>query len=195
MTNDLISFMRVVHIISAILMAWPYYALVVVNQRVKLGPPLGDRADTYMENIIKNRALPCFVFQMTVFISGLALIFLRGQNLGLFVTSPALGIKFILLFLMGVLLSYVRANIQPRIDTLFAEAENPIADDRASQIGALRGRRKQLASLCMFLAFTSAMFGMQVWVAFPVWLSAILVVAIGLFTWRTNQSETPYGWV
>ena len=193
--NDLISFMRVVHIIAAILMAWPYYALVSVNQRVKLGPPLGDRADTFIENIIKNRTIPCYVFQMTVLISGLALIFLRGQNLGLLVTNPALGLKFILLLLMGGLLSYVRASVQPRIDTLFAEAESPITGDRASQIGALRERRKQLASVCMFLAFTSAMFGMQVWVAFPVWLSAILVVAIGLFTWRASQSETPYGWV
>ncbi len=80
---ELISILRVVHIISAILMAWPFYALVAVNQRVKLGPPLGDRADIYIENILKNRTIPCFVFQGTVGISGLVLIFLRGQNLEL----------------------------------------------------------------------------------------------------------------
>ena len=193
--TELISVLRVVHIISAILMAWPFYALVAVNQRVKLGPPLGDRADTYMENIIKNRAIPCLVFQGTVGISGLALILLRGQNLGLLVTNPALGLKFILLLMMAVLLSYVKNSLQPRIDVLFAEAGNPIAADRASQIGAFRTRRKQLASFCMFLAFTSAMLGMQVWVLFPLWLSVILVIAIGLFTWRAYQSETPYGWV
>ncbi|MCK4976256.1 MAG: hypothetical protein KAS36_04960, partial [Anaerolineales bacterium] len=60
--TELISFLRVVHIITAILMAWPFYALVAVNQRVRLGPPLGDRADIYMENIVKNRTIPCFVF-------------------------------------------------------------------------------------------------------------------------------------
>ncbi len=193
--TELISFLRVVHIISAILMAWPFYALVAVNQRVKLGPPLGDRADTYMENIVKNRTIPCFVFQGTVGISGLALIFLRGQSLGLLITNPALGLKFILLGLMAGLLSYVNTRVQPRIDTLFAEAGNPIAADLASQIGALRTRRKQLASICMFAAFTSAMLGMQVWMPFPLWLSVILVVAIGLFTWRAYSSETPYGWV
>lgn len=192
---ELISFLRVVHIISAILMAWPFYALVAVNQRVKLGPPLGDRADTYMENIIKNRTIPCFVFQGTVGISGLALILLRGQNLGLLITNPALGLKFLLLGLMAGLLIYVNSRLQPRIDSLFAEAGNPIAADLASRIGALRARRKQLASVCMFAAFTSAMLGMQVWVPFPLWLSAILVAAIGLFTWRAYQSETPYGWV
>jgi hypothetical protein len=46
----------------------------------------------------------------------------------------------------------------------------------------------------MFLAFTSAMLGMQVWVAFPLWLTAILLIAIALFTWRAYQSEIPYGW-
>jgi len=193
--TELISFLRVVHIISAILMAWPFYALVAVNQRVKLGPPLGDRADIYMENIVKNRAIPCFVFQGTVGISGLWLIVLRGQKLGVLVTNPALGLKFILLFMMAVLLLYVHNRLQPRVDALFAEAGNPIAADRASEIGALRTRRKQLASVCMFLAFTSAMLGMQVWVLFPLWLSAVLVIAIGLFTWRAYHSETPYGWV
>ena len=193
--TELISFLRVVHIITAILMAWPFYALVAVNQRVKLGPPLGDRADTYIENIIKNRTIPCFVFQGTVLLSGLVLMYLRGQNFSLLITNLALGLKFILLFLMAGLLSYVHINLQPRIDALFAEAGNPIEGDQASRIGSLRARRKKLASFCMFAAFTSAMLGMQVWVPFPLWLSAILVAAIGLFTWRAYQSETPYGWV
>lgn len=193
--TELISFLRVVHIITAILMAWPFYALVAVNQRIKLGPPLGDRVDTYVENIIKNRTIPCFVFQGTVLISGLVLMYLRGQNLSLLVTNLAIGLKFILLFLMAGLLTYVHISLQPRIDTLFAEAGNPIETDRASLIGALRGRRKRMASICMFAAFTSAMLGMQVWMPFPLWLTALLVIAIGLFTWRAYSSETPYGWV
>ncbi|MCK5313659.1 MAG: hypothetical protein KAJ53_00985 [Anaerolineales bacterium] len=193
--TELISFLRVVHIITAILMAWPFYALVAVNQRVRLGPPLGDRADIYMENIVKNRAIPCFVFQGTVFISGLALIFLRGQKLGLLVTNPVLGLKFVLLLLIAGLLSYAHISLQPRIDALFAKAGYPIAPDQASKIAPLRARRKRLASVCMFAVLTSAMLGMQVWMPFPLWLSALLVIAIGLFTWRAYQTEIPYGWV
>ncbi|NIN93994.1 MAG: hypothetical protein GTO49_03180, partial [Anaerolineae bacterium] len=49
----IISILRVIHIVTAILMAWPVYALVAVNQRVRLGPPTGDRTDIFMENIIK----------------------------------------------------------------------------------------------------------------------------------------------
>ncbi len=56
--DNFIAFLRLLHILNAILMAWPYYALVAVNQRARLGPPLGDRADTYMENVIKNRTVP-----------------------------------------------------------------------------------------------------------------------------------------
>lgn len=193
--TELISFLRVVHIITAMLMAWPFYALVAVNQRVRLGPPLGDRADTYVENIIKNRTIPCFVFQGTVLISGLLLINLRGQKISLLFTNPVMGLKFLLLFLMAGLLSYVHISLQPRIDALFAEAGLPIDAERASLIGALRARRKRLASVCMFAAFTSAMLGMQVWLPFPLWLSVFLAIAIGLFTWRAYKSETPYGWV
>ena len=53
-----ISSLRVVHILTAILMAWPFYALVAVNQRARLGPPLGDRVDTFLENTVKNRTIP-----------------------------------------------------------------------------------------------------------------------------------------
>jgi len=192
--ETIINILRVIHILTAILMAWPFYALVAVNQRVRLGPPLGDRADTYLENIIKNRTIPCFVFQGTVLISGLVLMYLRGQNLSLLFTNLVIGLKFILLFLMAGLLTYVHISLQPRIDALFAEAGTHTGTDRTSMIGALRGRRKRLASICMFAAFTSAMLGMQVWIPFPMWLTALLVIAIGLFTWRAYSSETPYGW-
>lgn len=191
---ELIPAVRVIHIITAILMAWPFYALVAVNQRVRLGPPLGDRADTYMENIIKNRTIPCFVFQATALVSGLILIFLRGQGLGTLVDNPALGIKFVLLLVIAGLLSYVHLNLQPRIDVLFSQAGDTIAADTAAKIGVLRTRRKRMASVCMFVVLVSAMLGLQVWAPFPVWLTTLAIAAIALFTWRAYTSQTQYGW-
>lgn len=193
--SALISFVRVVHIVNAILMAWPFYALVAVNQRIRLGPPLGDRADTYMENIIKNRTIPCFVFQATALVSGLALVFLRGQGLNALVSNPSLGLKFVLLLVIAGLLSYVYLSLQPRIDALFSQAGNPIPGDVASQIGTLRARRKRIASVCMFLVLTIAMLGLQVWAPFPVWLTVLVTMAIALFTWRAYKTETRYGWI
>lgn len=192
--NIVIDVLRVIHIINAVLMAWPFYALVAVNQRVRLGPPLGDRTDTYMENIIKNRTIPCFVFQATALITGLALVLLRGLGLGSLVSNPALGVKFLLLLLIAALLSYVHFSLQPQIDALFAKVGSPVPPDVAPRIGALRLRRKRIASICMFVVLTAAMLGVQVWAAFPAWLTAVLVIAIILFTWRAYKSVTPYGW-
>ncbi len=191
----IINILKVVHIITAILMAWPAYALVVVNQRVRLGPPLGDRADTYMENIIKNRVIPCFVFQVTVGISGLALVLLRGLGLDALVTIPVLGLKFLLLVLVMGLLGFVHFSLQPEIDALFAQASNPVSTELAPRIGALRLRRKRLASVCMFVVLVVSMLGVQVWAPFPLWLTLVFVIAIVAFTWRAYNSVTPYGWV
>jgi len=190
-----ISILKVIHILTAILMAWPFYALVAVNQRIRLGPPLGDRADTYMENIIKNRTIPCFVFQGTVLVTGLALVLLRGLGLDTLVTNPVLGLKFLLLLVIAGLLTYVHTGLQPRIDALFVQAGgNPVPQEIAQQIGALRLRRKRIASVCMFVVLTVAMLGVQVWAPFPVWLTIALTAAIGIFTWRAYSSVTPYGW-
>lgn len=134
-------------------MAWPFYALVSVNQRARLGPPLGDRVDAYVENII-------------------------------------------LLLLIAGLLTYVHLRLQPQIDLLFEKSTgNPIPADTAARIGRLRGRRKRIASICLFSVLTMAMFGMQVWVAFPLWLTGVLVLVMAAFTWRAYQSQIPYGWV
>lgn len=193
--ETLISILRVVHIITAILMAWPFYALVAVNQRIRLGPPVGDRTDTFMENLVKNRTIPCFVFQATALISGLALIFLRDLGLGALLTYPVLGLKFLLLFVIAALLFFVHRNLQPQIDQLFTQLDSEPTPDIAPKIGVLRLRRKQMASICMFIVLTISMLGVQAWSPFPVWLTIVLVAAIGLFTWRAYSSETPYGWV
>jgi hypothetical protein len=135
------------------------------------------------------------VFQLTVGISGLALVLLRGLRLGSLVTMPVLGLKFLLLLLVAGLLSYVHFSLQPQIDDLFAQAGSPASADLAPRIGALRQRRKRMASICMFVVLTVSMLGVQVWTPFPLWLTVVLVIAIAAFTWRTYNSVTPYGWV
>ncbi len=193
--SEVISVLRVVHILTAILMAWPVYALVAVNQRVRLGPPLGDRTDTYMENIIKNRTIPCFVFQGTALLSGLALIALRDQGLYALIINPILGLKFVLLMLIIGLLSYVHFSLQPQIDQLLDQSSNPIEGEAAARIGSLRGQRKLIASVCMFVVLTVAMLGMQVYSRFPLWLTIALLALIAVFTRRTYKTQMPYGWV
>lgn len=191
----LIDILKVVHILSAIFMAWPYYALVAVNQRARLGPPLGDRTDTYVENIIKNRTIPCYVFQASVLISGLGLVFLGGGGLDTLITNRLLGIKFLLLLVVAGILTSVHTGLQPRIDSLFDKAGNPpFPEEIAKEIGQLRSTRKNRASMCLFCVLVMAMLGVQVWAPFPLWLNGVLILALAAFTMRASNSETSYGW-
>ncbi len=120
---------------------------------------------------------------------------LRGFGMDALLTIPVLGLKFLLLvFVMG-LLGFVHFSLQPQIDALFARVGNPVSADVALRIGALRLRRKRLASICLFVVLTVSMLGVQVWTPFPLWLTTLLVIAIALFTWRAYNSVTPYGWV
>ncbi len=86
-------------------------------------------------------------------------------------------------------------RLQPQIDALFAQAGNPVPADLAPRIGALRLRRKRLASICMFVVLVVSTLGVQVWAPFPLWLTVLLVFATAVFTWRVYSSVTRYGWV
>ena len=187
--------LRVVHLFTAILMAWPFYALVAVNQRVRLGSPLGDRTDLYMENIIKNRTVPCLIFQFTAGITGIALMLLRGVGLGALVTNPAIALKAaILTFVIG-LLTYVHTVLQPKIDALFDQiGGGPVPTELAEEIGPLRKLRSRFALTCLFCVLVIALLAVQVWVMFPLWLNGVLFGAIIVFTWRTFTSYMQYGW-
>ncbi len=199
--SDFQTILNIVHVVNAVLMAWPFYALVAVSQRVKLGPPIGDRVDTYMENIIKNRTIPCFVFQATAMITGLLLVLDQYNydivnSLRVFETNLNLTLKFLLLVLIAVLLSYVHLNLQPRIDDLFAQIEgNSAPTEIAKKIGVLRLQRKRLATICLFAVLTEVVLGVQAWIAFDPLFVVILVILIAAFTLRAYQSEIPYGWV
>lgn len=192
----LIDLLVFIHVVTAVLMAWPFYALVAVNNRGELGPPVGDRTDIYLENIIKNRVIACYVFQATVLITGLTLVRLEGFGLASVLTDPIIGLKFWLLLVLVAFLSYVHFNLQPRIDDLFAQGGNPVTDDQIlAQLGRHRTRRKRIAAVCMFLVLSLVLFGVEVQSPLPLWLNVVLIVAIAAFTWRAYRSTTPYGWI
>jgi hypothetical protein len=68
---ELRAFLLAVHVLSTMLMAAPFYMLIIVNERARTGMPLGYYTDRFMENIIRNNAVRCFIFQGTVAASGL----------------------------------------------------------------------------------------------------------------------------
>jgi hypothetical protein len=194
MPSDAFLILRLLHILIAVFMAWPYYALVVVNQRVALGTPFGSPADLLMENIIRNRTVPCFIFQASALLTGLGLILGRGLGLGALISVPMLGLKFLLLLVIAGLLSYVHFAVQPAINRLLTASAPPSEEDKAL-ISRLRARRKKIASLCLFIVLVIIILGVQVWTPLPPWLGLLLVLAAGLFTHRAANSPMRFGWL
>ncbi len=194
--DTLIAIFRFIHVLGAVFMAWPLYALITVNERGRLGPPLGDRADAYMENIIRGQAVRCYAFQIALLMSGLLLIWMRGLGVGALVTNGILTLKLLLLLALMGLLSYIHFSLQPRLDALFARAANQtIPQDLAAAIARLRLRRKKIAATCLFLVLTLILLGLQVFERFSTVLTVTLLLASALFAWHAFRTRIPYGWV
>lgn len=138
MTGELTSILIVVRLLSALRMVWPAYPLVAVNNRARLGPPLGDRTDVYLENVIKNRTIPCFVFQGTAFVTGVSLVLLREVTWDAATANPRLLGKLFVLAAVAALLSYVHLGLQPAIDAGFEQFAKTAGPMLAARIGALR---------------------------------------------------------
>ena len=67
---------KFLHVIGFVFMSIPLFNLIIVNERALMGPSLNYATDRYFENIIKRGAIRCYVFQCTVFVTGVAILFL-----------------------------------------------------------------------------------------------------------------------
>ena len=194
---DLRAFLLVVHLLSTLLMAAPFYMLVIVNERARFGAPLGYFTDRYMENIIRNNAVRCFIFQGTMAASGLALIFASGLGWGALLTLPSLVIKWVALIILVSLLSYIHFSLQPRIEALMVQVkpDSPVPPDLAPKIGAMRRKRKKLSGICLFLVLTALIMGIQVTFRYNLYLAIALTIVAGVYAWRVYRKPVPLGWV
>ena len=121
-----------------------------------------------METIIRNRAIPCYVFQATAMVTGLMMVGISQPNFSTFLQHPILVMKVGLLLLISSLLSYIHFKLQPEIDALFVEFGSTHLPETSSQIGRLRLRRKRVASICLFTVLTISMLGVQAWKPLPI---------------------------
>lgn len=185
-----------IHIISAVFMAWPLYALITVNERPKVGAPVGDKIDDFMEGIIKKNAIRCYVFQATALVTGLYLVWLHYDSVYLIVSNWRLLGKTVGLLLLMASLSYVVFSLQPKIDKLFADLRKSQAkEDIAKKIGTLRIRRKKMAAACLFILLTVIILAVQINQPLFYWINIILIVLIALFVIRVYKKSVPYGWI
>jgi len=187
----------VIHLLSMLMMAAPFYMLVIVNERALFGGPLNYATDRYMENIIRRNAVRCFIFQGTILASGLALTFVSGYGWAALITLPSLVIKWVALVALAGLLSYIHFSLQPRIEALMAQvkADSPVPADVASKIGALRRQRKRFSGICLFLVLTGLIMGLKVTFNYNLYLAIGLIIISGIYAWRVYRKPVRLGWI
>ena len=66
--------LRFFHVISFVFMCVLLFNLIVSNERVLLGLSFNYEADQHLESIIKNGFNWCYIFQISIFITGLLLL-------------------------------------------------------------------------------------------------------------------------
>ncbi len=191
--NDLLKFL---HVMSFVFMTVPLFNLIIVNERALLGVSFNYYADRYMENIIKHGAYRCFVFQLTVLISGLLLLVV-GPGIEVLWTNWIVLIKTLILFTLMGLLSYVHFSLQPKIESFLSDISptSDVPESLVMQLKPYRVRRKWLATFCLFLVITSIILGLQVYATFNPLLTIILIAVAGLFSLKVNKSLIRFGWI
>jgi hypothetical protein len=191
------AFLLVVHVLSTMMMAAPLYMLIIVNERARFGAPLGYYTDRYMENIIRNNAVRCFVFQGTMAASGLGLIYVSGLEWSKLVTFAPLVIKWVALLTMVSLLSYVHFYLQPRIEALISQVkpDSLVPQDLPPKVAALRIRRKRLSGICLFLVLAALIMGLRTTFSYNTYLAVVLIVVAAIFAWRAYKKPVPLGWI
>lgn len=186
-----------IHLLSTLFMAAPFYMLIIVNERVRFGAPLGYFTDRYMENMVRNNSVRCFVFQGTMAASGLALFFITGRSWSALFTDPTIVIKWLALAVMVSLLAYIHTSLQPRIETLMEQVkpDAPVPQGIGPQIAALRSRRKKFAGICLFLVLTALIMGLRATFLYDYYLAVIFIAVAALYAWRVYRKPVPLGWI
>ena len=186
-----------IHFMGFVFMSVPLFNLIVVNERALLGISFNYYADRYMENIIKNGAYRCYVFQSTVLISGVLLLIFGSLGIEALWTEWTILIKTILLFSLMGMLSYVHFKLQPKIESFLSDLgpNSEVPDNLVSQMKPYRVLRKKMATFCLFLVITAIILGLQVYETFNPFLTIILIVLAGLFSLKVNKTLIRFGWI
>jgi len=194
MLYDLLKFL---HVMSFMVMSVPLFNLIVVNERAFFSSSFNYSVDRYMENIIKHGAYRCFVFQSTVLLTGILILVFGPLGIKTLWSNWIIILKTLLLFTLVGLLSYVHFKLQPKIEKILANLgpDAPQPDSLFSDLKIHRARRKQMATLCLFIVITIIILGLQVYSTFSPVLTLGLIGLAGLFVWRVNKTLIRFGWI
>lgn len=198
MSPEMKTIVVIIHFLGVLLMAAPFYALIVVNERARFGAPPGYNTDRYLEQTISSVPIRCYAYLSVVLITGLILA--AGQatfGWGGLIANWMLLLKWLVLIALLSVLSYIHFGIQPKINTLLSPLKlgEMLPEDKRPTLVRLRTRRKRLAGTCLFLVFSAILLGVRLlnplhWIIF-----IVLVALAGLFAWRVFKTGVRWGWV
>ncbi len=189
--------LKFIHVMSFVFMSVPLFNLIVVNERALFGSTFNYYADRYMENIILHGAYRCFVFQTSIFVTGLLLLIFGDLGIEYLWTDWVMFLKTSGLFILMGMLSYVHFSLQPKIEKILENIgpESEIPENIIVQLKPYRVRRKKMATFCLFLVITIIILGMQVYTAFAPLVTIALIILAGLFSWHVSKTLIRFGWV
>jgi hypothetical protein len=160
MENILYSVNLAIHILATIFcVAGPFYQLLWVRRRGKLGHPLIYQFDRVMESVLSLQPKLCFAFIITLILTGFAFPLIHygfhGEwkevsELSLIIFSA----KAILAFIGLAIVTHSIWILAPQIVKTFASfsPEKQPPDELLNRFWALRAKRKMLCQFCFVLA-------------------------------------------
>ena len=195
--ESLYQILKLWHIISFVFMSIPLFNLIVVNERALMGSSFNFGTDFYMENIIRHGAVRCYVFQLSVLVSGVLLLVFGPLGIQALWTNYILLVKTIILLTLMGLLTYVHFLLQPKIDSFFEgiTPESKVPEGFLASVKPFRVFRKRLATICLFFVLTTIILGMQTYTPYSLRLNLVLIGLAGLFSWRVNRTLVRFGWL
>ncbi len=183
------------HIMMVILMAAPYYNLVIVNEKARFGQGHLD-VDRFFESVIKGILWRCYFVMWGAFILGVVLV-IQSDALEVFdiVENWRLLTKVIAWIIIMSIHNYVYFLLQPKIARILSDVgDGPLAPEDASRMAVLRGRRKASAASCFFLVLVAITMGIQILSALPWGATAGLTAVAFVFALWTHRTGSRYGW-
>jgi hypothetical protein len=173
------------------------FNLIVANERVLLGISFNYDADRHMENIIENGVNWCYIFQLTILITGVLLLVLGDIGIEAIWTDWIVFAKTIILFVLMGTISYVHFKLQPKIESFLTilSTDSEVSDKLILQLKPYRVLRKWMTTFYLFLVITAIVLGNQVYATFNPVLTIVLILIAGIFSLRADKILIRFGWI
>jgi len=158
--NILYSINLAIHILATIFcVAGPFYQLLWVRRRGKLGHPLIYPFDRVMESVLSLQPKLCFAFIITLILTGFAFPLIHYGFHGAWREVSGLSLmifsaKAILAFIGLAIVTHSVWILAPQIANTFAtfSPEKQPSDELLNRFWVLRAKRKMLCQFCSVLA-------------------------------------------